>query len=532
VAESAPKKIFVREATGLVREVSLIDTIIYNALASGTIMLALTYSIAWIPAWFTGANILVALIITSLLYIPVYLTYGLIVASFPRTAGDYVYISRILYPSLGFASSFNIWFWNVFVLSISSYWVPTLALAPALTGTGILLGNSFMINLGNELSTPLWSFVIGEIVIVGAALIATLGIKKMMHFQNYFFIIGMIGYIMLLFVFARTSNDTFINIFNSYFKDYPVTKIISMAISRGATLPYKFNWYQTMLAFSVMQGVIGWIMWSQYIGGEIKQAYSVRRQWIMLFVPWAIEATAVGIGAYFVLRSIGYDFLTAIGIVWPLQAPPYVSFFAALLSGNWILGLIILLSVTAWIVAGLFGPLMTFLTRLPFAWAFDRAFPEKFSYISEHFHSPIYSIILVSIIGTVGLFLLSFFSSYFSIIFAGTVAGVLIFTTIPALLSATLFPFKRKDLYLASPASRYKIFGIPLISFTGVFAICVQSFLGYTYIAAPFWGFNTGGGIIMLTVFIIGIVIFYVMRSYRKRKNINLDIVFKEIPPE
>lgn len=526
------KKLFVREATGLVKEISLKDVVIYNALASGTIMLALSYSIAWIPAWFTGADIILAMVITSLLYIPVYLTYGLIVASFPRTSGDYVYISRILYPSLGFAASFNIWFWNVFVLSISAYWVSTLALSPALTATGLLLNNSSVVSLGNALSTPLWSFVIGTICIVLVSIAAGIGVKRMIILQNVFFIVGVIGYVILLGVMASKTHTDFVNAFNALFPSNTVSSIISSAAKAGVALPYTMSWPQTILAFSVVQGVIGWIMWSQYVSGEIKEAGRVKRQWAMFLVPWAIEALAVGIGAYLVLQTIGYDFLAAVGTSWPLQTPPYVGFFAALLSGNWVIGLIIMLSITAWILAGAFGPMMTFLTRLPFAWSFDRMFPERFATIDERFRAPVYSIIFVAIIGIIGNYLLSFYYAYFSILWAGTVAGVLIFTSIPALLAAVVFPYRRKEMYEKSPARAYQVKGVPLITLLGIPAVLIQVFLGCLYVVAPFWGFGVGGGALMLGVFVVGFVIFYAFRAYRKSKGIDVDMIFKEIPPE
>ena len=163
--------------------------------------------------------------LTSLLYIPVYVTYGLIVACFPRTSGEYVYVIRILNPGLGFAASLNVWFWNIFVLGISAYWVSTVAISPALTAIGLILNDSSLASLGAQFSTPTFSFIVSVIVIIAMSIVAGFGTRAMMRLQNALFVIGAIGYVTLLAVPGSNTRADFINIFNAHFPSNTVGSI-------------------------------------------------------------------------------------------------------------------------------------------------------------------------------------------------------------------------------------------------------------------------------------------------------------------
>jgi len=96
-----PGKFFLRNATGLRREVSGLDAFIMNTfgmnIAVGAVLLFLQA-----PSYFPQGNVLVAIIIgTILMAFTLLWVYATFAAAMPSSGGDYVFVSRTLHPFLG-----------------------------------------------------------------------------------------------------------------------------------------------------------------------------------------------------------------------------------------------------------------------------------------------------------------------------------------------------------------------------------------------------------------------------------------------
>ena len=100
---SGRPKVFAREATGLVREVSGGSSFIamWMAATGGYPIFLLTYL-----GVFPGGNFSLALIIGFIPMFALLAVYTLFGISMPRAGGDYIYVSRGLNPFIGFVSSF------------------------------------------------------------------------------------------------------------------------------------------------------------------------------------------------------------------------------------------------------------------------------------------------------------------------------------------------------------------------------------------------------------------------------------------
>ena len=92
--------LFVRQATGLVRELSLTDNVVLSA-SYISIFLGFTY-LTLVPSTFTGANIALAFALTFALCVPHFVTYGWLSSAMPRSGGDYLFLSRVVHPLAGF----------------------------------------------------------------------------------------------------------------------------------------------------------------------------------------------------------------------------------------------------------------------------------------------------------------------------------------------------------------------------------------------------------------------------------------------
>ena len=116
-AGSAPGG-FTRKATGLVREGRTRDALFYNLLWSSV---ALTFAFYWLfYAFYPGSNAIVAFLIAAALGLPGAFLYAMLTQLMPRTGGDYVFNSRSLHPSIGFAANFSYSFWLAITIGIYS----------------------------------------------------------------------------------------------------------------------------------------------------------------------------------------------------------------------------------------------------------------------------------------------------------------------------------------------------------------------------------------------------------------------------
>ena len=150
---------FVRKASGLVREFGAMDLIlIASAMVFGLVFT--TTQFPWFYGFNPGANLALSLIIAGVPFVLLMLVYWVIGVIMPRSGSDYVWVSRVFHPSIGFAWSF-LYMFAVFVtayvggLSAFSY-----ALSIAVTMWGLLFSNPALVDMGNFLSSPTGAFYI------------------------------------------------------------------------------------------------------------------------------------------------------------------------------------------------------------------------------------------------------------------------------------------------------------------------------------------------------------------------------------
>src|SRR6516164_8147360 len=103
---SQSSSLYVRQSSGLVREASVIDAIIFNAVFSAPVGATLAFGIFYALGAFPGADMVQALLIAFVVNIPVVVMMSMMASTMPRTGGDYVWISRILHPSVAVFSNF------------------------------------------------------------------------------------------------------------------------------------------------------------------------------------------------------------------------------------------------------------------------------------------------------------------------------------------------------------------------------------------------------------------------------------------
>ena len=167
-------------------------------------------------------------------------------------------------------------------------------------------------------------------------------------------------------------------------------------------------------------------------------------------------------------------------------------------------------------------------SRYVFAQGFDRFLPSRLASLSR-FGSPLvaHTMDLLITIGLVAAFA-SFYGSL-SALFAAVIAAMVYFAAVG--LSATVYAMKNE-----------KGSSKGLLALAGILMVLVFLFIIYQFMANPtVWGTSaTIDGIpgtdfayaYALGSFIAGAVIYLASRSYHKKRGMDIDLTYKELPPE
>lgn len=240
------------------------------------------------------------------------------------------------------------------------------------------------------------------------------------------------------------------------------------------------------------------------------------------------------IGVLLLYRSAGEQFTASINYLtgtpsYVLPVLPYYNLMASIAANNSVFALLIALSFLFWNLPAMFPN--TFMpVRTIFAWAFDRILPSKLSEVSERTHAPIPAIIVASII-VLGILIWSVLSiSFFTLLSLGVLAGVV--TILAVSVAAIVFPFRRPELYRNSPAN-VSVAGIPVLPIVAVLSIVVMVALAYVVLSYPQLGIVPWQGFAFMgSLVVLGLLIFFIARGVRSTQGINLDLIYRELPPE
>ena len=73
--------------------------------------------------------------------------YAMFATLYPRSGGEYVYLSRTLHPAVGFAVSFSFAFWETFYTGINGAFFSLYSVSPFLAALGLQTGNQTLTRL-------------------------------------------------------------------------------------------------------------------------------------------------------------------------------------------------------------------------------------------------------------------------------------------------------------------------------------------------------------------------------------------------
>ena len=539
-----PSSIFVRQSSGLVREASVIDALIFNAVFSAPVGATLAFGIFYALGTSPGADIVLALVIAFLVNIPVCIMMSMMASAMPRVGGDYVWISRILHPAVAVFSNLSA---AVSAMIGAAFWARSfavLAVGPTLAVLGAVTANSGLINAGNAVSGTnatgqWWTFGLGFALIIILAAALSSGTKWSFRVQNTCWIIASIGTFLAFIALLIASRPDFIAHFNAFAQPYTHSAnsfqaIQDAAAKAGFTFTGGHLFSATIPVIAIIMTFMMWNWWSAYIAGELKSAGKLRRQLSVMLGALVWDSLFLIIGVLLLYRSAGEQFTASINYLagtpsYVLPVLPYYNLMASIAANNSVFALLIAISFLFWNLPAMFPN--TFMpVRTIFAWAFDRILPGKLSEVNERTHAPVPAIITASVIVLIILIWSVLSTSFFTLLSLGVLAGVVTILTVSV--AAFAFPFRRPELYKNSPAN-VSVAGIPVLPIVAVLSIIVMIGLAYVVLSYPQLGIIPWQGFAFMgSLVVVGLLIFFIARAVRASQGINLDLIYRELPPE
>jgi APA family basic amino acid/polyamine antiporter len=530
--------LFLRKATGLVRGWSVRDSIIYACLATNFVTLGI-YEFTFAGPAFPKGQMITAVLISGIWVSFLVIAYAGLIVTIPRAGGDYVWQTRILGSGLGFVMAATGWW---FILWL---WAP-------------IYGNILSV----QLFEPLWAtlkwtwpgggaawfgtnngiFVVTLITIVLAGILVSLGMSGYARIQKWCFIGGMIGFAVVVVLLLFNSHASFVSSFNleahklfGVNNAYHATNVAA-AKAGYTTSPLGFGPLgASFLLVPAMMFFLLWPNWGATLYGEIRGASDFKRVfagmfsglWITVILTvifLLLMAKTVGWGFYQNLNSLDYNLTPQFGI-WP-----YPFMFAGWLVHNTAFQVILILVLSLWFF-GWVGTLFLSSTRVIFAAAFDRVLPDRAAEVSEKRKVPLYSLVLM-LLPAVGLAAVYAYSATFRT-YTLDATLVIAVTYLFSAIAVVILPWRKPELWRASPASRIKVFGVQIVPVAGWITIGLLGFCLYEWLSNSLYFVNSRDSLYYMgAMYVLAIVLFVVARVVRRRQGIDLAMINKEIPVE
>ncbi|MGH3038488.1 MAG: APC family permease [Gaiellaceae bacterium] len=541
VAPGAPVEspgLFVRQSSGLIREFRPADVFVFNTLGYATGLV-----LAVVPTFMAGLwpeqNVMLVVAIGTLLTLANAAMYGYLAGIMPRSGGDYVYLSRVVHPSIGFMANWG-FTWSQFLgLGLYSAFAVNFGIAIAFATLGNATGNDTLVDWSVDVSGDGPVFLIGTGILVLVLIVLSLNTRVIRNLFMIAFIPALIGTFVTLGVLFTTSKEEFIAKFDAFMAEradgQTYQGLIDQAANAGFTTGDATFW-GALLALPIGYWIYIGFTYSAYIGGEVKQASKTQPRMIIATLLFAFAVYMLAFWRYYDI--VGQEFTNSVVYLdgntdagSGIPVSPVLNFFVGIMTGSTVLNVIMGVSFILWNVVLLFVIAMI-CTRNLFAWSFDGVAPRQLATVGERTHAPWVAAILIVAIAVV-LLALYVFTSFFTIV----VNYIVIFSVAFwfASFAAILLPYRRRDLFEQAPESvRRKIFGIPVITLLGVGNLILFTLILIASFDTPAFSGPTGNRAIAFVVgiYVVGFLLYFVSRAVRRQRGVDLDLLYKEIPPE
>jgi amino acid transporter len=561
----------VRQSSGLVRNVSVTNALFFNVAAFvgvGLTLYPIFYSLAFVPVWRWGpfSEYGWAAIIAGLFCVLLALIFASLTSVMPRSGGDYVFTSRILHPALGWLESWTLVIASVLIIAFE---VPLVLRNLQITARiiGIGAGGHFFTHANSWFTdssgtiTGLPGFI-GSLVVL--ALIGAVCVLPTRTFHRVVTALAGFGVACFIAMFVFGLLFTHRGSFNAHLPQYTggVSAAKIAASGKEAFLPgtshnflsdiFSTTVFPLMLSVLLFQ-FIGF-QYSAYIAGEVRG--NVRRG-VLIALVGALVIGVLANSVYVDAISSHFGFNTQVSwgasywgfndnlSVLPLGQPNSMPLLAVI-ANNGLWPLWALISIGGMLFPFLLCPVyINFISRMQLAWSLDRQVPEWFGEVSERVRGPLNAIIATLALTALFLFFQSFKTLPTFLATTGhklNLAGTAWFSITMAVLTwtlpgvnAMLVRWRRPDLVRNAPFGKQ----LPWIGLAWiVFPLWIYIFAVIKPIVNALKGgsaltyLETNGIIDAGIFYLLGIIIYFVMRYRAVKAGVDEKMLFTELPPD
>src|SRR5258706_15604083 len=532
--------LFLRKATGLVRGWSVRDSIVYACLSTNVVTLGI-FEFSY-QSFFPKGQLLTAVLVSAVWVSFLVIAYAGLIVTIPGAGGAPAWRPRILGGGVGFVVAvagwgFILWLWAPICGNVlwAEFFQPLLATLGHPGAATWFAGHNGI-------------FLVSAVTIVLAGILVSLGMAGYARLQKWGFYGGLLGFGIILVLLAINNHANFVSSFNlEAHKIFGVSNAYQATNTGAAKSGYVSPAFgfspvsASMLLVPMMMFYLLWPNWGSTLYGEIRGASDFRRVFAGMFRGLWITAALLVLFLVLGNKTMGQPFYNNPGALhWsayyggkvPAAIPiwPYPVMFIGWMVHNQIFQVVLIVLMFLWFIAWV-GTLFLSSTRVIFAAAFDRILPDRAAEVSEKRKVPFYSLVLM-LLPALGL---SAVYAYWSKFYTYTLDATLVIavTYLFSAFAVVLLPFIKKELWQASPASRIKLFGIPVVPAAGVITIGLLGFNLYEWLSNAAYGVNNPDSLYYMgAMYVLAIVIYVGARIVRSRQGIDLGLINKEIPVE
>jgi basic amino acid/polyamine antiporter, APA family len=524
---------FTRRATGLLRDVPVLDQFLFLLfvvnLGLGPI---LVFEVG--PAVAPNGSLILAMILGGAGFVALGVVYALFTSSMPRTGGDYVFLTRLVSPPIGFLGSWMLvvtfvtvgtagaaYFWAHFVVPFSFY-----GFAKAFNSSTMMSWSTWFAS-----NTGTWIVSIG-VILAGAGLLIA-GMRAYIVQQRWSFFIGIVGVIAALIVLATTSQSSFAHSFGQISGNPHAYQAVTKTAFANGLAPYHFSFDQTIGLFAMVMQAVSFCVATTWFAGELRGARQVRNTILTMAGSAVVMIVFCVILAVLLYGMVGHNWLNAIVFNYGnghynLPWDPNYGFLTVIATSNKVVLVLIGVSFMVWSAQWVFMN-MLWPIRILFAWSFDRLVPEQLADVNPRTHTPVKATLLVTVIALISTWLAQT-GQILGYFLAGAFLEAIVFTVVSIV--AVFYPFVRREAYTTSRMN-VSVLGMPLLTIAGIGALIVNALAVWQFITWDGYGVNAHGPMTWSVITIVtGIPVYYALKLWNRSRGLDVGLVYAELPPE
>jgi amino acid transporter len=492
----------------------------------GSELLLMNDADSYLPNGNPGGNVVVAtLLFLIITLLQAYIYYRMIPAV-GRTGGDYVWMSRNIGAWVPTILIYGFLFTGFPFIAISLNWMFTLALSPSISTIGVVTGNTGLASVASSLTTPVFLAVVSIVIMIVLTVVNILSPARSYWLIAVFAAIGTIGMIIVGLVFVTNGPSGIQASVSAVLQQNNATYTGIASQYTGSGLDFG----AIALLFPYLMFALPYFNNTAAFGGELKNIRKSALYGTVLAVVVGGALLMIFLQMYY--SYLGFNFAMQAPVSWPSALsnigvyPNMLTIATIAASGNPALMWIMNIFFAVWYLAAAQQTILAD-SRYILAMSFDGILPRRLAGVSDRFHTPIVSIVIVFFV-TVGMILFSSFTSWLSL-FVTSAEGSLWFAFIGV--TAIAYSWKKK----AELKSAYT-----WLILSGVIVMIFFLYITYQYLFLPYYGLGWTAPsatlwaslALILGVWIVGAIAYPIAKWYFKKQGLDMNLIFKELPPE